>query len=166
MSQDPFKDSREREKRNRGNFALGVARVVDVPDDAGHQIVIQQLTKTDSSTDTKPEPSTVMVPQKGDVALPKEGDLVVFGRFMNRGIIILGTIYSQQSSIRSYDAESRHIGSDSSTGLFLHGPFGVVPVVDEAPEEPPRAAVWYRSDLDEYRGMEDGTKVRFDTTPV
>lgn len=42
----------------------------------------------------------------------------------------------------------------------------VVRVVDSDPSDAVDGAIWYRSDLNEYRGMEDGAVVTFDTTAV
>lgn len=168
MAQDPFKDSRQRHRRNRGNFSLGIARVVSAPSNAGHQVAIQPVTSSGDGgeTETRPSPAGVVVPVKGDISLPAVGDLVVFGRFKNRQNVVLGTIYSQQSDIREYDAAERHVGIESNEGTYIHGPFGVVPTVTEDPQSPPDGAVWYRTDLDEYRGVEGGTTVSFSTTAV
>lgn len=166
MSKNPFKDTQDAVKRQRGNFALGIAKVMFVPESSAHQIVIQPVTATEPGTETNPAPATVSVPQKGDIALPTEGDLVVFGRFKNRQNVVLGTLYSQKSSIREYRGDERHIGDDDGSGVFIHGPFGVVPKLDADPPAAPDGAVWYRTDLDEYRGVEGGTTVRFNTTTV
>lgn len=40
----------------------------------------------------------------------------------------------------------------------------IVRILDEDPDDPVDGAVWYRSDTGEYRGVEDGTTVIFDTT--
>jgi hypothetical protein len=34
------------------------------------------------------------------------------------------------------------------------------------PSNPPDGAMWYRADLDEYHGVENGTVVSFDTTTI
>lgn len=167
MARDPFEDSKQRVEREKGSFALGIGEVVASPDDTAHQVVIQPTTKTgEDSTVTRPSPATVMVSQKGDVCVPQEGDMVVFGRFKNRQNVVLGVLYSKQSKIRTYKSEERHIGSESGGGTFIHGPFGVVPKRDEDPSDPVPGSVWYRTDLDEYRGVEGGTKVSFNTTAV
>jgi hypothetical protein len=167
MARNPFKDNSQKDQRTSGVFSLGVGEVTNVPDNNAHQIGVRPLTKTgDGQNITKPTGMTVAVSQKGDIAVPNKGDLVVFGRIKNRKNIVLGVLYSQESNIRDYDSQERHIGSESNSGTFIHGPFGVVPKIDEAPSAPPDGSVWYRSDLGEYRGMEDGTKVRFNTTAI
>lgn len=168
MAQDPFRNTRERERRRQGEYSLGLARVVSVPDSAGHQIAIQPLTQTgpQEETSTKPSSASVMVAERGDIALPSVGDLVVFGRFANRRNVVLGAVYSDQTAVRDHSSEERHIGSDGGRGVFFHGDVIVPPRLDEAPQQPPDGSVWYRTDLGEFRGVEDGTRVSFDTTPV
>lgn len=166
MSLDPFKDSRDRTRRTKRNNGLDVAVVVGTSPE-NHMVAIREVTSTgDVVTETKPTNAAVVVDQKGDVNLPEEGDLVVVARFKSRVPIVLGTYYTQQKQIREAVAEERHIGSEDGEGVFLHGPFGVVPKVSESVTGAPDGAVWYREDLGEYRGMENGTKVSFNTTAV
>jgi hypothetical protein len=167
MALNPFEDSRQKVRDSTGEFSLGLARVTASPDDSNHRIGIRPVTQTGANeTITNPTGADVLVSEFGDVNVPQRGDMVVFGRFENRNPVVLGTIYTQESAAREYDSTERHIGRESSAGLFLHGPFGVVPRRTEAPENPPDGAIWYREDLDEYRGVENGTKVSFDTTTV
>lgn len=167
MAQNPFKDSKRRLDRRNGDYALGVAKVVSSPDDAAHRVAIVPLTSTGrGETSTQPSSATVLVDQKGDISVPSEGDLVLFGRLKNRDHIVIGTIYSKESTIRDYHSEERHIGHEDGAGTFIHGPFGVQPRVTEDPEDAPDGSIWYREDIGEYRGMEDETKVKFDTTEV
>lgn len=166
MSLDPFKDSRERTRRSERKNGLDVAVVVGRSTDS-HMVAIREVTSTgEPVTETKPANAAVTIDQKGDVNLPEEGDLVVIARFKNRTPVVLGTYYTQPKQIREAAAEERHIGSEDGEGVFLHGPFGVVPKVSESVTGAPDGSVWYREDLGEYRGMEDGTKVSFDTTAV
>jgi len=51
-----------------------------------------------------------MVQNKGDVGLPSEGDLVVFGRLANGQSIVLGSLYSRESSVPDYQPDERTIG--------------------------------------------------------
>lgn len=119
MAQNPFKDNQQTADRRRGEYSLGIGRVVSVPDDADHQVAIQPVTQTADGTNvTRPETATVMVTRKPDIALPSEGDLVVFGRFKNRQHIILGTIYSQQSKINSYESGERVVSNADGSGYM------------------------------------------------
>jgi hypothetical protein len=166
MALDPFEDSRQRTNRSERQNGLDVAVVVGTSPE-NHMVAIREVTSTgDPITGSDPTNAAVVVDEKGDVNLPREGDLVVIARFKSRVPIVLGTYYTQQNQIRDASAQERHIGSEDGEGVFLHGPFGVVPKLSESVTGAPDGAVWYRSDLDEYRGMENGTKVRFDTTAV
>lgn len=167
MTQNPFADASQKAASVRGDFSLSVAQVTEAPDDGGHIIAIKPTTKAGGQqTETSATPATVLVPQRGDVALPREGDLVVFSRLENRKPVVIGTLYSYLSSIREHDADERHIGADDGAGLFLHGDFATVPTRADDPSNPADGAVWYRTDLDEYRGVENGQTVAFDTTNV
>lgn len=164
MTQNPFETTRKESKRRADDFALGFARVLEVPDDSAHQVVLKPLTRTTEATETDPQSATVSVVQKGDVALPQEGDVVVYGRITSEKIVVLDVVYSRYSDIRDYDHRERHIGAESGEGVFLHGPFGVVPKVTEDATDAADGAVWYRTDIDEFRGKQDGTVVEFGTS--
>lgn len=166
MTYNPFKDSSQKMRRRDGEYALSFAKVVSASSDSAHEVGIKPATTTgEVRTDTDPVPATVVVPQRGDVALPSVGDLVVVGALQNRMPIVLGTVYSKRSSIRPYDADDRHIGTDDGV-THLHGRFGVVPKRSDDPDDPDDGAIWYRTDISEYRGVEGGTTVSFDTTNV
>lgn len=166
MALNPFEDSRQKTRRASRQQGLDVAKVVDV-DEAAHMVLIRTMTKTgaEAQTDTSPTPAIVSVDERGDVSLPSVGDTVVVARFKSRNPVVLGTYYTRERDLREYEVGERHIGSDDGS-VFIHGRFGVVPKVTEDPTDAPDGAIWYRDDLDEYRGREGGQTVRFDTTAV
>jgi hypothetical protein len=167
MTANPFRDATEKADRVAEVNPIGVAEVANVADDAGHVITIEPLTKViDQTTVTDGEPADVLVRQRGDVALPNEGDIVVYSHFDDGTVVVLGTLYGYRDEVRAYAADERHVGSDDGAGVFLHGPFASAPRVSDDPDDAPDGAVWYRDDLDEYRGVESGTTVTFDTTNV
>lgn len=167
MTANPFRDSTRKVRRQRGEFALGVAEVKSVDADRSHTVLVQPLTTAASNkTLTDAEPADVLVSQNGDVSLPAEGDLVVYGHLNDEDIVVLDTLYGYRDQVREYAVDERHLGQDDGGGVFLHGPFAAAPSVEQDPSDPPDGAVWYRSDLAEYRGQESGTTVTFDTTDV
>jgi hypothetical protein len=165
MTYNPFEEADRKVQKAKRDFALGLGIVTAVPDDVDHQIVMKEITDVGDGGNG-PTGSTVMVPQRGDIALPSRGDMIVFGRLKNGEPLTLGTIYSREAPSREYAANERHIGADDGGGTYLHGPFGVVPKVTDDPQNAVDGAVWYRTDIDEYRGQEDGNTVTFDTTTV
>lgn len=167
MTQNPFRDSRQRVQRQQGQFALGVGRVMQVPDASAHEVVVKPLTSTGAEqTESAQDAAVVLVAAKGDIALPSVDDLVVFGKLESSDKIILGTLYSRASSIREYAADERHVGREAGGETVLHGSAMVAPTRTEDPADATDGALWYRTDLDEYRGVENGNTVRFDTTQV
>lgn len=164
MSLDPFKDSRDRTRRQEQQNGLDAAVVVGVSVEK-HMVAIREVTSTgERVTEGRPTNAAVLVDDRGDIALPSEGDMVLVARFKGRTPIVVGTYYTQQSQIPGGADGERHIGG--SDGVFIDGPFGVVPQTTDDVSDAPDGAIWYREDLAEYRGMEGGTKVSFDTTAV
>lgn len=160
MARNPFEDSARKAESVRDSYAFDLGVVRRVEDDDSHMAVVEVV----SSGSEAPERLPVMVTAQGDISLPSRGDMVVIGYARGRKPFVLGTIYTRQTAPTDYESGERVLSG--SAGVFLEGPFGVVPIVSEAPDAPPDGSVWYRDDLDEYRGMEGGTKVRFDTTAV
>jgi hypothetical protein len=166
MTANPFSDAKQRVDRQSGEFALQLARVIDVPSDATHQVLVESMTKTSERTVAKPTPATVITAATGDISLPKAEDVVILGKLPNGQDVVLGSVYWKNSVVRDYDAAERHIGRDDGGGVWLHGPFAAAPKRTDDPTDAPNGAVWYRDDLDEYRGQRDGNTVSFDTTQV
>lgn len=159
MASNPFVDNEQKSRRHSDDFALDLARVKRVEDDDDHQAVVEIV-----STDTEaPAKLPATVSHTGDVALPSEGDMVVVGYARGQKPVVIGTVYTRQDNPQ-YGADERHVHGDG--GVFLVGPFAAAPKVDSDPASPPDGAVWYRTDLNEYRGVENGTTVSFDTTAV
>ena len=166
MALDPFENARNETAAQEQLRGLDVGVVVDTSPE-NHMVAVKEVTSTGQPmTETSPTSASVLVSQHGDIALPQKGDLVIVGRMTSDIAVVLGTFYSDKTEIRTASAESRHIGADDGDGTYLHGPFGVVPIRSEAVTGVPNGSVWYRDDIDEYRGMEDDTKVTFETTPV
>ena len=162
MTADPFKNSREEASRVSEKQGIDVGTVVAV-DYEGHRVAVREATETaGQSTDTSPSIASVAVPRKGDVAMPEEGDLVAMVRLMNRSPIVFGTWYSRYGEIPDTDGAERHISGRD--GVFIDGPFVKAPRRSDDPSDAPDGSMWYRDDLDEYRGVENGTIVTFDTT--
>lgn len=166
MVSDPFRNAREESSRVSDKQGIDIGIVVGV-DDSGHRVAFREVTETggiESDTTTSPSVASVAVDSKGDYNLPSEGDLVAILRLMNRNPLVISTFYSQQSDVPDADGAERHVSGED--GVFLVGPFAVAPKRTDDPSDAPDGTLWHREDLDEYRGVEDGTIVRFDTTPV
>lgn len=166
MTADPFREVEQTVQRNMNAFSLSVARVADVPDNVQHQIKITPVTETANlATITQSTTASVAVSQQGDIALPEQGDLVVVGRFENRNPVVIGVLYASEDDVRDYSRDERHI-ADADIGVYVHGRYLSPPNRTDDPDNPPASAMWYRSDIDEYRGVEGGQVVSFDTTDV
>lgn len=166
MSFNPFEDADEKTRRTEDREGLELATVVDAPSDANHQVAIEVMTETGFlDTATRPTNASAVVPKRGDVAVPSEGDMVLVARLKSRKPVVVGTVYDDGNEVRDYGPDERHVGSDDGP-TFVHGTFGVVPKVSSDPSGAVDGAVWYRTDLDEYRGVENGTTVSFNTTAV
>lgn len=176
MTLDPFKDSEERVRRREDSFALDFAKVVDSPPDANHRVVVRVVTDIGEGgveLAGKPQPAFVTAATSGDISVPEEGDFVVVGYLRGRQMVVVGSAYTRLNRSPSYEVGERRIGNDSgsvrvrdSGVVAVDGPFGVVPKRTDDPSSPEDGSVWYRSDLDEYRGVENGNTVTFNTTTV
>jgi hypothetical protein len=111
MTVNPYKHSTQTAKRFDGRFSLDIARVTEVADDAAHQVQIEILSP-DTGDDLQggPIPATVSVQQSGDIAIPSVGDVVIVGRFRNRRPVVLGTVYTRQTTLDQYQSGERTIG--------------------------------------------------------
>lgn len=166
MTANPFENAKQTVERNLNTFSLILARVADVPDNVTHQAKITPMTETaGGATITQSLTASVAVPQKGDIVLPKNGDIVIVGRLQNRQPVILAVLYAAEDDVRDYSRDERHI-ADDDIGVYIHGRYMTPPSRTDDPNTPPSSAIWYRSDLNEYRGVEGGQIVSFDTTDV
>lgn len=169
MGYIPTEDARERvqNERQRGTYGIYAATVVGSSGSSGHMIVVKPITSTGvQETSTDPTSATVLTTTKGDIEQPKEGDVVALAPIRGKEKpIVIGTLYTGESGIRRYEAGERHVGRDDH-GTYLHGSFATAPKRTDDPSDPPDGAVWYREDIDEYRGVENGTIVTFNTTAV
>lgn len=169
MGYIPTEDAKERvqSERQRGTYGIYTATVVGSSGSSGHMVVVKPITSTgERATATDPTAATVLTTTIGDIGQPTEGDVVALAPIRGKEKpVVIGTIYTSESGIRSYDAGERHIGR-SGHGTYLHGLFASAPSRTDDPSDAPDGATWYREDLDEYRGVEDGTTVTFDTTAV
>lgn len=148
MTADPFQNARQESRRTQRHMGLDIGVVVGVSA-ANHMVAVREVTDTgERQTASPPTTAAVTTDQQGNVVLPSEGDLVVLARFRNRTPVVLGTFYAQKGEV----------------------PGGVqrrqTPQVSEDPSDPDDGTMWYRTDLDEYRGVEAGTVVSFNTTNV
>lgn len=163
MTGDPFQDARRADDRQRDMRGSDVGIVVAVSSD-GHMVAYREVTDVgDRKVDGVPTQASVMVPKQGDFCLPEVGDLVLVTQFRNRTPMVVGTYYSSAEQIPDA-AEDDRIVSASGGGVRLDGAYVGTPQRSSDPTDPPDGAIWYREDNDEYRGVENGTVVTFDTT--
>lgn len=163
MPPNPFTDSAEKSEEVRDAMGVGVGVVIGVSYES-HMVGLRELTGTGGDTSGTPTQAAVAVDESGDVSLPSVGDTVVFARFMNRQPVVIGPYYTTLGEIPDTDGSERVVsGSDS---IRLSAPYVVDPKRTDDPSDAPDGARWYREDLDEYRGMQNGNIVRFDTTQV
>lgn len=164
----PSQNARQRQERSRrrGTYALVQAVVVDVPGDGGHGIVVRPVTDVgDEKKLGKPRIVDVITPSTGEISLPRKGDMVLMGSVRGKERpVAIGAVYAAQDDITSYDSGDRVIGADSA--VRLEGDLATVPSRTDDPEDAPEPSIWYREDLGEYRAVEDGNVVTFDTTTV
>lgn len=165
MALNPFTNAEQSVRRSEERVGLGKATVVAV-DDETHMVAIKPATASGSGsdTDTQRTPAAVLVDTNGDAHLPSVGDHVIYANMKNSYPVVIGTNYSRRKNVPSFDGAERVVsGSD---GVFLRGPFATAPKRSDDPSDAPNGSLWYREDLDEYRGVEGGTVVTFDTTTV
>lgn len=163
MTADPFKDNAQKDDRRTRIEGLEIAQVVRVPDSNNHTVIVRAASVQGQATSSTPEAASVTAATSGDVSIPSEGDLVLVGRTIGGTAIVIGTVYSDTADVPTYDTGDRIVGNDDGP-VILGGDFAVAPRFDSDPDDPSDGAIWYRNDLDEYRGVEDGTTVTFNTT--
>lgn len=117
MTQDPFKDGREEARRVGTDIGFDIGKVVHVPDDAGHRVVIETITDT-GETASGQEAAIVVADTRGDISLPEEGDTVAVARFKDRRPIVLGFIYTAETNVPGYTDGDRKLDGDP---LILSG---------------------------------------------
>lgn len=161
MAKNPFKDSTRKTRRSTDNAFLDLGVVKQVDADATHTVLVEILS---TGGDSGPVVAAATVSQQGDISVPDVGSLVVIGRVKGRRPIVLGVLYTTEDDIPEYLVGERHIGGEA--GTFISGPFVRAPSVSSDPDSPPDGAIWYREDLDEYRGVEGGSVVSFSTAAV
>lgn len=162
MSLIPHEDAREESRRVSRQSGLQVA-IVDAVHADSHVVRVTPITSTgDSVTDTAPVLAAVGVGRRGDVELPSVGDIVTVGMFQNQTPIVMQTHYSQENQVPSIDGADRVVSGED--GLALDAPYVIWPKRTDDPSTLIDGSTWYREDLDEYRGVENGSVVTFDTT--
>lgn len=115
MARNPFKDSKQKDRRDQRRVGLDVGVVTSVSPE-NHLVGVRPLTKTrGGETETKPTNASIVVDQQGDVNLPSSGDLVVIARFKNRKPILLGTYYTQKDEIPNSNVGDRILSNGPQT---------------------------------------------------
>lgn len=129
MAKNPFKDSTKKTRRAAANvfLDLGVVRQVDA--DASHTVLVEILGTGGSAG---PVVAAALVPQEGDINVPEKGSLVVVGRVKGRRPVILGSLYSTDSTVPSYNPGDRRIGHGSTQAQFLIEEDGTVRIDSES----------------------------------
>lgn len=153
--------SERREKRRTAFYFAQVTSVSRSTMDA----VVRPLSRREQA-----DPKPVLVSDTQDVHQLKQGDVVIVLVGEAGEEIIVGTL-NQNKDIEYGDRVIGNSRNDStititrSGEIELNAPFVYVPRVSEDPENAEDGAVWYNETTNEYKGVEDGSTVVFDTTP-
>lgn len=169
---NPFSYAATESSNTSDLFAADIGQVTRVPDGNTHSVVIRLLA---AERDTTQMAAPVTVDVRNDVSLPSVDDIVVLLYTKGGKPIVVGTLYARQDAVPENSATIRRLGHPTGDGhvdihedgqTTIHGQYTRPPVRDTDPDGPEDGAMWYRSDLDEYRGVENNTVVSFDTTDV
>jgi len=119
---------------------------------------LRQFGLATAGATARPETATAI----GDGATALAPDSIAIGRNVtvestaNKSIVLGEGIINNQSGLLFTNL----------TAAFSQSPIVLLPLRDDDPTGIPDGSIWYRTDLDEYRGYENGTYVTFDTTQV